>query len=260
MRFHSRASLSSLLFALGCALALPGCGDPAKQPENELRIPGQSSRRPPPNLPWKPAMREYETAPAVGDPIEQTDAYIDLKNIDRKQEGWRVRLPPPAKLTFPAGKKLYWTLETNKGRMVAEIWHEIAPLHAANIAYLTRLGFFDGLVFHRIIQGFMAQGGDPLGNGKGMPGYALPLEVKKGVGHDDIGVLSTANYGQPDTDGSQFFIMFRQRPQLDGGYSVFGKVLEGLDTVRAIEAVGALRDPGTPRERVAIERATVEWR
>jgi cyclophilin family peptidyl-prolyl cis-trans isomerase len=262
MRFRLRTAALLLVVTPGCA-AFAGCGDPAQreEPGGGAKAPPQPPRPPPPNPgPPKSDPRPLEKADATGDPLEQVDAFIAAKKIDTTSPGWRVRLPRPALLTFPPGKKLYWTLETNKGRMFAEIFHEVAPMHASNVAYLTRLGFFDGLTFHRVIQGFMAQGGDPLGNGKGMPGYAIPLEVRGDVRHDDVGVLSTANYGRPDTDGSQFFIMFAPRRALDGGYSVFGKVIEGLDTVRAIEALGAPRDPGTPRERIVIERATIEWR
>lgn len=203
-------------------------------------------------------------APREGDPIVEMDAYIAKKAIQKSHPDWRVRLPAPIQVGFPKDKHVHWVLDTNKGRMVVKLWHEVAPLHASNLVYLTRLGFYDGLTFHRVIQSFMAQGGCPRGNGTGMPGYGLPLEVSKSARHDRPGLLSTANTGRPGTDGSQFFLTFRPTPELDGGYTVYGEIVEGMDTLRALQAVGATGREASrseaPRERLVITKATVELR
>jgi len=142
-----------------------------------------------------------------------------------------------------------------------KLWHEVAPLHVSNLVYLTRLGFYDGLTFHRVIQGFMAQGGCPVGNGSGMPGYGLPLEVSKSAKHDRAGLLSTANTGSKNTDGSQFFLTFRPAPELDMGYTVYGEVVSGMEVVRLLEAAGGPPNSrGTPRQKLLIERARVDVR
>ncbi|MBT7004593.1 MAG: peptidylprolyl isomerase, partial [Chloroflexi bacterium] len=105
---------------------------------------------------------------------------------------------------------------------------------------LTTIGFYDGLMFHRVIPEFMAQGGDPKGTGVGGPGYRFRDEFDATLRHDKPGILSMANSG-PNTNGSQFFITFVPTPHLDGRHTVFGEVIEGLDNVLNIE----VRDPGT---------------
>jgi cyclophilin family peptidyl-prolyl cis-trans isomerase len=124
-----------------------------------------------------------------------------------------------------------------------------------NAIYLTRLGFYDGTKLHRVIKGFMAQGGCPLGNGRGDPGYRLNLELSPKVKHDKRGVLSTANSG-PNTDGSQFFIMFKTNAGLDGGYSIYGQIDSGLNTLDKLEAVGA-NGEGPPTEPLTVVTATI---
>jgi cyclophilin family peptidyl-prolyl cis-trans isomerase len=211
----------------------------------------------------------------AGDPIGAADAFIAKKAIDKSWKDWRLRLPKPPQFTFATDKKVYWTLETTKGRVVARLWHEVAPLHVSSFIYLTRLGFFDGLLIHRVVKGFMAQGGcpysliEPSRAGQGWPGYQLPLEYK-GLKHDRAGLLSTANAGGTESDGSQFFITFAPTPGLDPNersrqaYTLFGEVVEGMEAVRAMEAVGAPPmsppDKQGPSERIVINKATVEVR
>src|SRR5262249_28593096 len=145
---------------------------------------------------------------------------------------------------------------TNKGEMVIKFRPDVAPMHVTSFIYLARMGYFDGLKFHRVIKGFMAQGGDPNGNGTGGPGYQFAGEIRPKVSHNAPGVLSTANAG-PGTDGSQFFIMFKPAPRLDGSYTIFGQVIEGLDVVSAFEAVGNPGD-GPPTEPLFIRKVTIE--
>ena len=183
--------------------------------------------------------------------------------IDLEQDTWRTQLPKFPAVAFEAGGTYVWTLETSEGVMEAELMPEVAPDHVRNILYLSQLGFYDGLKFHRIIPGFMAQGGCPLGRGTGGPGYSLPLEVNRDALHDVAGTLSMARSARPDSAGSQFFITFGVTRNLDMQYSVFGRVTEGLDVVRKLEAAGNPnpRSNGVPPlKEIHIERATVAWR
>jgi cyclophilin family peptidyl-prolyl cis-trans isomerase len=131
---------------------------------------------------------------------------------------------------------------------------EVAPMHVTSFIYLTRLGFYDGLAFHRVIPGFMAQGGCPLGTGTGGPGYKFAGEFKPGVKHTKGGLLSMANAG-PGTDGSQFFLTFVPTPWLDGKHTIYGEVTSGLETLKALEAAGS--QGGRPTEPLKIEKVTI---
>jgi cyclophilin family peptidyl-prolyl cis-trans isomerase len=111
-------------------------------------------------------------------------------------------------------------------------------MHVSSTIYLARLGFYDKVVFHRVIEGFMAQGGDPLGRGTGGPGYQYGGEFDPSERHDRPGLLSMANAG-PGTDGSQFFITFVPTPHLDDKHSIFGEVISGKDTLTALEKRGS---------------------
>ena len=122
---------------------------------------------------------------------------------------------------------------TNKGTFEVELFEHKAPITTKNFIDLVEKGFYDGLIFHRVIDGFMIQGGDPSGNGTGGPGYTIPDEFDPALRHDDEGILSMANAG-PNTGGSQFFITLAATPWLDDHHAVFGKVIEGMDVVRDI--------------------------
>lgn len=144
---------------------------------------------------------------------------------------------------------------TNKGVFVAEMFEDKAPLTTKNFIELVEKGFYDGIIFHRVIDGFMIQGGDPTGNGMGGPGYKIKDEFGEGLKHDDEGILSMANAG-PNTGGSQFFITLAPTPWLNGHHAIFGKVVEGMDVVRLIGVVPTdFRD--RPREAVTMEKVEV---
>ena len=194
---------------------------------------------------------------AVGERIaalEAIDSFIDEHPVDRTRADWKTRVPHPPFVHFGPSPRYYWLLHTNAGLLKIELFPEYAPHHVSSTIYLTRLGFYDGLDFHRIVPGFMAQGGDPLGDGSGSPGFRYAGEFHKKAKHDDRGVVSTANAG-PRTDGSQFFILFKKQPDLDGKHTVFGRVVEGLGTLRSIERAGTKE--GKPRLKVIIERAEI---
>ncbi len=148
---------------------------------------------------------------------------------------------PPAMQIDPQ-KRYVATLETVRGEIVIELFAGKAPRTVNNFVFLSREGFYDGTTFHRVIPGFMAQGGDPTGTGSGGPGYRFADEFHPDLRHDGPGVLSMANAG-PGTNGSQFFITLAATPWLDDHHSVFGKVIAGLEVLRAI----APRDPARAR-------------
>jgi cyclophilin family peptidyl-prolyl cis-trans isomerase len=188
------------------------------------------------------------------DPLVTIDAFIADRHIDTDDPTWRTHVPRPPAVAFDPTKKYYWVLQTNVGTVKIELLPAYAPRHVASTIYLTRLGFYDGLTFHRIIPKFMAQGGDPLGTGGGGPGFRYSGEFHKKAKHDERGVVSMANSG-PRTDGSQFFILFGEAPHLDGKHTVFGQVVEGLGTLRSMEAVGT--EDGKPRRNIVIEKAEI---
>ena len=131
------------------------------------------------------------------------------------------------------------TITMENGNVIkAELYPEIAPISVNNFISLINKNFYDGLIFHRVIPGFMIQGGDPVGNGTGGPGYSIKGEfsqngVKNDLKHTE-GVLSMARSMAPNSAGSQFFIMHKNSPHLDGSYAAFGKVIEGMDVVNSI--------------------------
>lgn len=130
------------------------------------------------------------------------------------------------------------TFHTDKGDMVFKLYTDKTPRTVNSFVFLARQGFYDGTIFHRVINDFMAQGGDPTGTGSGGPGYTFADEFHHDLRHDKRGVLSMANAG-PNTNGSQFFITHRATPHLDEKHSVFGQLIEGEDVLMAIPA----RDP-----------------
>lgn len=141
-------------------------------------------------------------------------------------------------------KQYLATFHTSKGDFAVELFVKQAPVTVNNFVFLARDGFYNGTTFHRVIQGFMAQGGDPTGTGTGGPGYQFADEQSAlALQHDRPGILSMANAGR-NTNGSQFFVTFVPTPHLNGKHAVFGRVVSGMDVVQAIR----LRDPGRDRE------------
>jgi cyclophilin family peptidyl-prolyl cis-trans isomerase len=159
---------------------------------------------------------------------------------------------PP--MTIDPTKKYSVTIETTEGTITADLFPDVAPGHVNSFVFLAKDGFYDGVIFHRVIPGFMIQGGDPTGTGMGGPGYKLKAEFskKKHV----RGVLSAARSNDPNSAGSQFFLMHQEAPHLDGQYSVFGQATSGLDVIDKI--VGAPRDRNDrPKNPASIKKITV---
>ncbi len=146
--------------------------------------------------------------------------------------------PSPPSGALDTTKTYTARFKTEKGDIVVELYADRAPLTVENFVNLARAGFYDGTTFHRVIRGFMAQGGDPTGTGTGGPGYQFGDEFHPSLRHDGPGVLSMANAGA-GTNGSQFFITHGPTPHLDDRHSVFGRVTEGMDVVQALRE----RDP-----------------
>lgn len=127
------------------------------------------------------------------------------------------------------------TLKTEKGLVKVKIYASKVPVTAANFLNLAKRDYYDGVTFHRVEEDFVIQGGDPSGTGRGGPGYFIENEIVEGLLHNRAGILSMARKREPDTNGSQFFITLGETPHLDGGYSIFGEVTEGLEVVESIE-------------------------
>ena len=187
--------------------------------------------------------------------IAALEAFIAEQDIDKNASNWRTRLAKPPAPAFEGGETYYWNLDTSHGAIKVRLKPEVAPMHVASTIYLTKLGFYDGLAFHRVITGFMAQGGCPLGRGTGGPGYQYEGEFDSSVVHDRPGLLSMANAG-PGTDGSQFFLTFVPTPHLNGKHTIFGEVVEGMETLKKLEAAGS--GSGQPREELSIRGASIE--
>jgi cyclophilin family peptidyl-prolyl cis-trans isomerase len=236
MQPSKRSRAAILLVPTAATLvALVGCPLDAAAPKNESKSqPGEAT--------------------ATVSPIAAIDAFIEGQSIDKSNAEWKTRLPKPPQVAFDA-KRYFWDLDTNVGKISIRFLPDVAPMHVSSAIYLTRLGFFDGLSFHRVIPDFMAQGGCPQGNGRGGPGYRFDGEYSPSVRHDRPGLLSMANAG-PGTDGSQFFITFVPTPHLDGKHTIYGEVVSGMDTVEQLEA---WRKPGSPhmRDALVIEKAEV---
>ena len=163
--------------------------------------------------------------------------------------------PPP--MTIDPDKSYTATIWLEKGgEIVIELFAKEAPNTVNNFVFLAEDGYYNQVTFHRVIAGFMAQGGDPTGTGRGGPGYEFDNELSPLRRHDTPGVLSMANRG-PNTNGSQFFILLAPTPWLDGKHTVFGRVLEGQDVVEQIAS--AARDArDRPLEDITMERVTIQ--
>lgn len=174
--------------------------------------------------------------------------YVYLRPTTESEEGTSPMIPSGNPIAV---------VETNLGTFQFELYLDKAPLTAQNFIALAEKGFYDGLTFHRIVPGFVIQGGDPKGDGTGGPGYTIKGEFNPELKHDAAGVVAMARKGNdPDSAGSQFYITLAPTPNLDGSYAVFGRVIAGLDVVLKIGRVPTdARD--RPLEPVIMERVTI---
>ncbi len=169
-----------------------------------------------------------EAAETVMDAAEETETAVE----EMTEEGMNMATDNPIVV-----------METNKGLVKVELYMDLVPVTAGNFIKLTKEGYYDGLIFHRIIEGFVVQGGDPYcvsGEGPcgtGGPGWSIPLEIVPELRHGEAGMFSMARSADPDSAGSQFYITLGALPSLDDNYAVFGKVIEGLDVVMEMGSV-----------------------
>ncbi len=186
--------------------------------------------------------------PMTSDQTYQAEGFSPTPELSSERQTRFSQVPELGDGIEP-GKAYRAVLETSKGRLVIDLFADDAPVTVNSFAYLIRHHYYDGIKFHRVIDGFMAQGGDPTGTGTGGPGYKFEDEFSHHR-HDGKGVLSMANAG-PGTNGSQFFITFGPTPHLDGRHTVFGRVVEGLDVLDRLTRI----QPGMPGTPDVIERA-----
>ena len=160
----------------------------------------------------------------------------------------------PPEMSIDPNKAYTATIDTTEGQMTVELYPKDAPQHVNSFVFLAREGYYEGVIFHRVIPGFMIQGGDPTGTGTGGPGYKLPAEFNKRK--HVRGVLSMARTNDPNSAGSQFFLMHQDAPFLDNQYTVFGKITSGVEVVDKI--VNEPRDRNDrPNRPTTINKITV---
>ena len=161
----------------------------------------------------------------------------------------------PGDMKIDPAKTYTATIDTDAGTMVAELYPKLAPKTVNSFVFLAREGFYDNVIFHRVIPGFMIQGGDPTGTGTGGPGYSVPAEFN--ATKHERGILSMARTSDPNSAGSQFFVMHDTAPHLDNQYTVFGKVTQGQETIDKI--VNAPKGAGDrPTNPVKIKTIKIE--
>ncbi|MDA1221577.1 MAG: peptidylprolyl isomerase [Planctomycetota bacterium] len=254
MRDRARSTVLAALALASCAAPPERRWDspPPATPGMKLADATPSPRRPKDKISLHPAGAPSPVFAAL-------DAHLQQHPIDRGVADWRTRMPePPASLPLPRRAECIWVLQTNHGAIRFRLRPDLAPAHVTNALWLTRAGFYDGLTFHRIVPGFVAQGGCPKGDGQGGPGYALRDEIPEPPPqHDRRGILSAAHAG-PNTAGSQFFITLRPAPWLDGIHTVFGELETGEAVLATLEAQGGA--DGKPRKPVTILRADFLFR
>jgi cyclophilin family peptidyl-prolyl cis-trans isomerase len=171
--------------------------------------------------------------------------YFSMESITKMimLEDEQFTICPP--MTIDQTKSYTATIETENGDIVLELFPDVAPIAVNSFIFLAENGWYDGVTFHRVIPGFVAQGGDPTGTGFGGPGYAYDIEISDEVTFDQAGLLSMANSG-PGSNGSQFFITYSPLPDLDGRFTIFGQVIAGMEVVDQITPRDPSQSPGLP--------------
>ena len=183
---------------------------------------------------------------------EQIQLQGPLKELAERQ----YDAPPPMTIDEDATYLAYVKMETG-GEFVMELLPQSAPQTVNSFVFLANEGWFDGVTFHRVLEGFVAQTGDPSGTGLGNPGYTIPDEIDPDLSQAQPGMVAMANSSRPDTNGSQWYITLGDVSELDGGYTIFGRVIEGMDVVEAITLRNPVNDPNAPPGD-AISTITIE--
>ncbi len=251
----------------GTAVAQEGAADSAKAVDAANKAANQAvdsmkqdaatgtmekAAQPPDPEKGKPAPPADSMPPATSKAADQTPsdtskpAEAAPRTPETKPEEPVDPAAPYKSVTFTAGEKPRVKMETSMGNIVIELWPDVAPNHVKSFVYLINKGFYDSLTFHRVVPGFVIQGGDPEGTGMGGPGYQVPAEFSTTLKHEE-GTLSMARSSDPNSGGSQFFLCLANTPHLDGKYTIFGKIVEGLDVIHKVEKTPAQRErPVTP--------------
>ena len=229
------ALLFTLLALLACVLQTPGAEDPSTSPPAEATTPTTG------------AVSNTPSAPTVTRPATPT--------ISAVRPGGRTTYSSPPAMILDTASDYVADFRTNYGNFRVKLLSTQTPVTVNNFVFLSQQGYYDGLTFHRVIEDFMIQGGDPTGNGTGGPGYAFQDEIVPGLVFDAPGKLAMANAG-PGTNGSQFFITTVPTPHLNGGHTIFGVVTEGQDVVNTISRVST-GARNAPVQRVVIERIDI---
>jgi peptidylprolyl isomerase len=208
MKHRHQTVILLLAAASALTLAFVACGD---DEGTEPTTTPRGTATPGPAATNTPTVKQYATPPAMA--IDKQKSYVAV-------------------------------LETDKGVIKIRLMPDIAPQTVNSFVFLARQGYFDGVTFHRVLPGFVAQGGDPTGTGRGGPGYNLPDEFSDIP--IDKGIVAMANTGLPNSSGSQFFITYSRQERLDGGYTVFGEVIEGMDVAESLTPRDPDKNPNAP--------------
>jgi len=186
---------------------------------------------------------------------EAWEAFVNDEIKIQQLKARQFQSAPPMTINSDA-RYLAHVEMANGGAFTIELLPQSAPQTVNSFVFLAREGWFDGVTFHRVLPGFVAQTGDPTGTGRGGPGYMIPNEIDSSLSHNEAGVVAMANAG-PNTNGSQWYITYGDVSQLDGSYTIFGRVIEGMDVVEAITPRDPSRTPNAPAGD-AIARITIE--
>jgi peptidylprolyl isomerase len=193
-----------------------------------------------------PTLAAAEGVPtAAGAPAETAPTAVSAPAAGQQLS---YSAPPP--MTIDPAKSYTATITTPRGDFVVKLRPDLAPQTVNSFVFLARAGFFNGVTWHRVLQNFMAQGGDPTGTGTGGPGYTIPDEFTDKVKFDKPGIMAMANTGQPNSGGSQFFVTTAPANFLDGKYTIFGEVTQGQDIVNGIPLRDPEQSPTTPGEQI----------
>ena len=231
-----KALLSIFLIAL--MLTVMACELPQEEP----------TETPFPEVIPTPRIADTPTPPVIGTPTPVTAMTAEGRSIRQYARAPEMEIDPEGDYSAD--------IQTNQGTISVELYAEDAPITVNNFVFLARQGFYDGVVFHRVIPSFMIQGGDPTGTGTSGPGYRFQDEIVPSLSFDGAGILAMANSG-PNTNGSQFFITVAPTPHLTGNHTIFGRVTSGQEVADAIAVARADRD-NRPLEEVVIQHIEIK--
>ena len=231
-----KALLSIFLVAL--LIALMACELPQEEP----------TATPIPDVIPTPRIADTPTPPVIGTPTPVTATTAEGRTIRQYSRAPEMEIDPEGSYLAD--------IQTNQGTISVELYAEDAPLTVNNFVFLARQGFYDGVVFHRVIPNFMIQGGDPTGTGTSGPGYRFQDEIVPSLSFDSAGILAMANAG-PNTNGSQFFITVAPTPHLTGNHTIFGRVTSGQEIADALSVARADRN-NRPLEEIVIQHIEIK--